>query len=167
MKHIRSYTLFEGVSKETKVFESTKDDIESIKDICLDITDDGEFAIEIIEKYEGDIDAKSRFGVKGPVGFVLIKRTDGTYGSRIAFNYKDIKNTTNMIKNYLEDRYIKSMVMLSGSMNWLDLDDRKEPYWRLVDPHKDSGELIYRGTKINNNINENGIKYFVIWFKNT
>lgn len=166
MKHIRSY----------KIFESTKDDVAAIRDICYDITDDGEFDIEIIETYAGTEQSKNNFGLKEDAGFVLIKRTDGQYGNRIAFYYKDIKNTTNMIKSYLEDRYIKSMVMLSGDMNWLDLDDRREPY-RLIDPHKkeysiegaykDSDELISHTNNVNNNINENGIKYFVIWFKNT
>ena len=159
MKHIRPY----------KIFESTKDDVDAIREICYDITDDGYFDIEITETYGGTEESKNKFGIKEDAGFVLIKRTDGTYGSRIAFNYKDIKSTTNMIKNYLEDRYIKTIVMLSGEMNWFDLDDRKEPYWRLSDPHRSSGELISHTNhdRIDNNINENGIKYFVIWFKNT
>lgn len=41
MKHLTKYTLFEGVSKKTKLFESTKDDIaEYVKDILTDISDD-------------------------------------------------------------------------------------------------------------------------------
>ena len=38
MKHIKTYTLYERVSKETKVFESTELDL---KDILLELKDMG------------------------------------------------------------------------------------------------------------------------------
>jgi hypothetical protein len=42
MKHLKKYTLFERVSKETKVFESnTNDVIQTVKDILLPISDMG------------------------------------------------------------------------------------------------------------------------------
>ena len=43
MKHIKTYTLFERVSKETKIFESTEVDNlkEDIKDIFLELEDIG------------------------------------------------------------------------------------------------------------------------------
>jgi hypothetical protein len=43
MKHIKSYTLYERVSKETKLFESKFDEfkyiIDTLKDICIDFED--------------------------------------------------------------------------------------------------------------------------------
>lgn len=92
MKHIKAYTLFERVSKETKIFESTEVDNlkEDIKDIFLELEDIG-FTVNLSN-------STTRF----PFGLDLeIMNKSGAL--RKEFSLKEILDSIITLTSYLND----------------------------------------------------------------
>ena len=91
MKHIKAYTLFERVSKETKIFESTETNIrEDIKDIFLELEDIG-FTVNLSN-------STTRF----PFGLDLeIMNKSGAL--RKEFSLKEILDSIITLTSYLND----------------------------------------------------------------
>jgi len=99
MKHIKTYTLYERVSKETKVFESTEQDL---KDILLELKDMGYRVI-----YEDDV----KGAVTGEPGNVkaIIVRDVMRPSDWIELPWSELKEYALRIKDYLGDKYLSFM----------------------------------------------------------
>jgi predicted transcriptional regulator with HTH domain len=110
MKHIKTYTLYERVSKETKVFESTEQDL---KDILLELKDMGYRVI-----YEDDVKGavtgepgNVKGAVTGEPGNVkaIIVRDVMRPSDWIELPWSELKEYALRIKDYLGDKYLSFM----------------------------------------------------------
>jgi len=104
MKHIKTYTLYERVSKETKVFESTE---QYLKDILLELKDMGYRII-----YEDDVRLSPLITqVNGEPGNVkaIIVRDVMRPSDWIELPWSELKEYALRIKDYLGDKYLSFM----------------------------------------------------------
>ena len=122
MKYLKSYTLYERFSKETKLFESVESDVikKDIEEICYDITDYGKFRVNIApnpQRY-----SKNRW-------IILISLAD--HMDYDGFLLSEVEDTLMRIKEYLGlGRFVNCEVLLVGEQNRLRLnyisdEDRK------------------------------------------
>ena len=98
MKHLKTYTLFERVSKETKLFESSSEEVKNyLKDIFLDVEDKG---IEV------DIRSNSTFW----------KGRENLTGYRITIGDIFTRRMNNSIKTFLlKDVYDNIQINRKGN----------------------------------------------------
>jgi len=96
MKHIKTYTLYERVSKETKVFESTELDL---KDILLELKDMGYRII-----YQDDV----LYAVTGEPSDIkaIIVRDNTNPSDWIELPWSELKEYALRIKDYLGDKFV-------------------------------------------------------------
>ena len=117
MKYLKSYTLYERFSKETKLFESVESDVvkKDIEEICYDITDYGRFRV-------GNVST-------GSTRMIFISLAD--HLDYDGFLLSEVEDTLMRIKSYLGlGRFISCEVLLVGEQNRLRLnyisdEDRK------------------------------------------
>ena len=103
MKHLKSYTLYERVSKETRVFESTELDL---KEILLELQDMGYRII-----YEDDVllDGRRRwYAVTGESSDIksIVVRDAMKPSDWIDLPWSELKEYALRIKDYLGDKYL-------------------------------------------------------------
>ena len=117
MRHLKSYTIYERVSKDTKLFESVESDVvkKDIEEICYDITDYGRFRV-------GNVST-------GSTRMIFISLAD--HRDYDGFLLSEVEDTLMRIKSYLGlGRFISCEVLLVGEQNRLRLnyisdEDRK------------------------------------------
>jgi hypothetical protein len=101
MKHLKTYTLYERVSKETKLFESSSDEVEEyLNNIFLDV-EDKDIELEIEGRYistlpvPGVLKTEKLDGYKVMIG---VKRNDAK-----RFQLADVYDNIQMAKSYMSD----------------------------------------------------------------
>ena len=144
MNYIKSYKLFESISK--------KQEIESdIKDICYDITDDGRFSIKF-----GDIINKA---YNTHDYYVAITLSD--HRNYDGFDYSEVQECIKRIMTYLGDRYLACSVLevgegsrrslmefleVNGQVNniYIKYTDGENPFrTRVINPVSESTTIEY------------------------
>ena len=112
MKHLKSYTLYERVSKETKIFESTELDLKEIllelKDLGYTIVHDDAIrspGYDALNRMNSDIDNynldKSGIGLKSIYIKDNIKPSDW-----VELPWSELKEYALRIKDYLGDKFV-------------------------------------------------------------
>lgn len=148
MKYLKKYILFEGVSKETKLFESSsldKENIESmldyIEDIFLELKDEG-FVLD----YSGHLLTLC----------IYRPNVGGKYGN-MPFKISEIAPTIKTMKNYLESveftpSYVEMSVGNRGN-NRINYDE--------LDIDSKDNITVFRIYFTNEEQNQNGAKLYI------
>ena len=134
MKYIKTKKLFEAVD--------TQRDLDDIKDICLELEDEG-FVVSIDEGDLGrlfipgsreDIDNKERMRQRliftlriykpTAVGFVDSngQRHGGHPFNRPPFKYDQVKEVVDRLREYLGDGFMQSYIFGSGIGDWMSFE---------------------------------------------
>ena len=119
MKHIKTY----------KIFESIEDIKGTLTDICCDITDDGDFEINIntnvSDALKGYFDFKGFYRM-GDMAYIQIGKPnmDHSIGldknDKLLYMVNDIDDVVNRIKTFLGDRFIQENgIKYRGGINVL------------------------------------------------
>lgn len=109
MKHLRGYKTFEGFEKRYFKFqlkdEREKEIINSIEDICLDLTDEG-FNIYLYYNPTLFHDSNLRIHIDKKNGYI----------------YSDVSEVVDRLRSYLGSSFKYANVLLARN-NWCSLDD--------------------------------------------
>lgn len=100
MRHIKSKRIFESS-------EITED----IKDICIDLEDEG-FNISFLSGYP-EIDVHNRLDINKC-------SHQGPYFK--FFNYKEVEETINRLKDYLCDKFVSVYIKIDYKSRWNDIN---------------------------------------------
>lgn len=108
MKHIIKYNLFESLIHKDV-------DTDDIKDICLDITDNGKFTAFV----------NSTTSYKGPRNYIYISLSDPT--DYDGFTFGEVKEVLLRLKDFLGIHYGGCSVLISGDTERVDftIDDEE------------------------------------------
>ena len=153
MKFIKDYKLFEGIRQV-----SIRDDMETVKEICYDLTDEGNWNIEY--NTAGNTVDPSLYGIPKPpgtrIGYICMYRSQKkNYSDVVTFKFDDIKETVTRLVNYF------GIANLTTS----DTDDRY--LGSSFQPNQYLSKVGYNGFIDVNGENlrkYDDIKYFIIWF---
>ena len=102
MKHLKTIRIFESLTDKVKSFFTipSRESIEDVKDICLELTDEG-YVVDISDDYV--------------ICTILI------YGES-KFNYEDIKETVERLQSYLGEK-IQDKLVFTGWNGWVNFDE--------------------------------------------
>jgi len=135
MRHLTTYSLFERVSKETKLFESSRSEIiEEIKQICFDLTDFGKFEVSISTLSDNFLT-------------IHIKSNDSTFKG---FPFSEVEDVIIRLHSYLGDMLMKIKVSLVGDIHITPIkyDDDSESFkiydksvWTSFSPRKNISQV--------------------------
>ncbi len=131
MNHLKTYKAFESLSEDL---------ISNVRDICLEIEDDGRFKCSVNTK---DIKGISKH-------YVLIYLSD--IRDYDGFTFGEVKDVILRLKDYLGDKYDGCSALISGEIDRVEFDI-------------DNEESIDYLDKAYNRIDAPGIGNLVIWIK--
>jgi hypothetical protein len=136
MKHIKSYTLYERVSKETKLFESKFDEfkyiIDTLKDICIDFEDNNcsyriepsnDIRIKVMSlQGKGEVfqDINIPFYIDVDIDRRIIKQDEKRTGFGPFPEW--FIETCKRIEDYMNSEGYKTLVSVRYPTDWVNLD---------------------------------------------
>lgn len=110
MKHIKTKKTFESLTDKVKSFFTipSRESIEDVKDICLELTDEG-YVVDISDDYV--------------ICTILIYSKTSLIKSK--FNYEDIKETVERLQSYLGEK-IQDKLVFTGWNGWINFDEMEK-----------------------------------------